>query len=140
LIQDKRTLYLQKIFFLKLLFAIVLSTLLLLPSFGNITVYVAFKLNQNEISKTICVQRKVQFNTCNGSCELRKTLKKFDDNEKKMNNHLKEKTELVYVQNYLETNYSIVVPSFTAPNNYITFDKKPIAVILSNFRPPSYFI
>jgi hypothetical protein len=112
----------------------------MLPSFGNITVYVAFKLNQNEISKTICIQRKLQFNTCNGGCELRKSLNQFDDNEKKMNNHLKEKTELVYVQNITQTNYDIIIPSFTTFNNYSTFDKKPITVVLSNFRPPSYFI
>lgn len=125
---------------MKLLFAIVLSTLLLLPSFGNITVYVAFKLNQNEISKTICVQRKVQFNTCNGTCELRKSLKQFDDNEKKMNNHLKEKTELVYVQNVFQTNYTITVPSFGNTANYSILNKKTVSVILPNFRPPSYLI
>lgn len=97
-------------------------------------------MNQDEISKTICIQRKLQFNNCNGGCELRKSLKQLDDNEKKMNNRLKEKTELVYVQNYSEPNYTIVVPSTSTSKNYVTSDKKPISVSLSNFRPPSYFI
>jgi hypothetical protein len=112
----------------------------LIPTFGSMIVYSAFKVNQAEIVQTICVQRKMAVNTCNGSCELRKTLKQLDDNEKKMNNHLKEKTELVYVQNISEMNYDTIIPSFSTPNNYITLDKKPIAVVLSNFRPPSYFI
>ncbi|MGQ7944873.1 hypothetical protein [Flavobacterium sp. WC2509] len=125
---------------MKLLFAIALSTLLLLPSLGNMIVYANFKINQDEISKTICVQKKLEFNTCNGRCELQKSLKQFEDNEKKMNNHLKEKTELVYVQNNTEMNHSVVIPYFSTQKNYITFDKKPISIALSNFRPPSYFI
>ncbi len=103
-------------------------------------IYASFKLNQNEISKTICIQRKAQFNTCNGNCELRKSLKKLHDSEKKMDNHLKEKSELVYIQNISETNYTIVIPSFTTPNHYTIFDRKPISVVLSNFRPPSCFL
>ena len=97
-------------------------------------------MNQNEISKTICVQRKLQFNSCNGGCELRKSLKQFDDNEKKMNNHLKEKTQVVYIQNNTEVNITTIIPSISTSKIYNTSDKKPISVVLSNFRPPSYFI
>jgi hypothetical protein len=57
-----------------------------------------------------------------------------------MQNNLKEKLELVYIQNTLETAYSIVASTYSTPKNYLTFDKKPIAVSLSNFRPPSCFI
>ncbi|MBC7845658.1 MAG: hypothetical protein H7Y10_04110 [Flavobacterium sp.] len=114
--------------------------MLLLPSFGNIIVYTKFKINQDEIVKTICVQRKVANNTCNGRCELRKSLKKFADNEKEMQNNLKEKSELVYIQNTLEQTTSVVIPTFSAQKNFILFDKKPISIVLSNFRPPSYFI
>jgi hypothetical protein len=112
----------------------------MLPSLGNMVVYVNFKINQDEISKTICIQKKLQFNTCNGRCELLKSYKKLEDNERKMQNNLKEKVELVYVQNISETNFSIVVQPTSTPKNYNTFDKKPISVISSNFRPPSYFI
>jgi hypothetical protein len=57
-----------------------------------------------------------------------------------MQNNLKEKLELVYIQNTLETAYSIVELTYSTPKNHLTFDKKPIAVSLSNFRPPVYFI
>jgi plasmid maintenance system antidote protein VapI len=112
----------------------------LLPSFGNIIVYTKFKINQDEIAKTICIQRKVANNSCNGRCELRKTLKKFADNEKEMQNNLKEKVELVYIQNTMEQATSITLSTFSAQKNYFLFDKKPISVVLSNFRPPTYFI
>jgi hypothetical protein len=119
---------------------ILLSSLLLLPSFGNIIVYVKFKINQDEIAKTICVQREIANNTCNGNCELKKSLKKFDDNEKQMQNNLKEKLELVYIPNTLETNFSIATSISYTSTKYFSFDKKPISVVLSNFRPPTYFI
>ena len=112
----------------------------MLPSFGDVIVYAKFKVNQDEIAKTICVQRKLVLNTCNGRCELQKSLKKFEDNEKQMQNNLKEKLELVYIQNTLENNFSIVAPTSSTQRNYSSFDKKPISVVLSNFRPPSYFI
>jgi predicted phage-related endonuclease len=112
----------------------------LLPSFGNIIIYAKFKINQDEIAKTICIQRKIANNTCNGNCELKKSLKQFDDNEKEMQNNLKEKLELVYIQNTLETTYSIVATTFCTQKKYFSFDKKPISVSLSNFRPPTFFI
>jgi hypothetical protein len=64
----------------------------------------------------------------------------LDDNEKEMQSNLKEKLELVYIQNTLETNFSIVITASSTQKNYFSFDKKPISVVLSNFRPPTYFI
>ena len=61
-----------------------LTLTLLFPIFGNLVIYTQFKANQEQIIKTICVQRKLVNNTCNGRCELQKSLKQFDDNEKKM--------------------------------------------------------
>jgi thioredoxin-related protein len=114
--------------------------MLLLPSFGSFFVYTAFKLNQEEISKTICVQRKMVFNSCNGRCELQKSLKKYADNEKRMQNNLKEKAEVVYIQNTATTNFKLVTPIESAAKLFASFDKKPISVSGSTFHPPSYFI
>jgi hypothetical protein len=108
----------------------------LLPSFGNIIIYTKFKINQDEIAKTICVQRKVANNTCNGRCELRKTLKKFDENERKMDNNLKEKLELVYIQNNVESTISIVKNIENRLTLFSYFAKKPISVSMATFRPP----
>lgn len=125
---------------LKQFFVILLSSILLLPTFGIIIVFAKFKINQDEIAKTICIQRKIANNGCNGNCELKKSLKKFDDNEKEMQNNLKGKLELVYIQNTLENNFSIVTFVAFTQKNYFYFDKKPIAVSLASLKPPPYFI
>ncbi|KRD12893.1 hypothetical protein ASE21_03000 [Flavobacterium sp. Root901] len=114
--------------------------MLLVPSFGSFFVYTSFKLNQEEISKTICVQRKMVFNTCNGRCELQKSLKKYADNEKKMQDNLKEKAEIVYIQNTFENNFKLVIPVESKKEILTSLDEKPISVSNTTFHPPSYFI
>ncbi|OIV43829.1 hypothetical protein BKM63_01085 [Flavobacterium johnsoniae] len=125
---------------LKKFFIILLSCLLLVPSFGNFFVYASFKMNQDEIVKTICVQRKQVFNTCNGRCELQKSLKKYADNEKKMQDNLKEKSEIVYIQNTITAQYKLIAPIETKTKNFGVLDKKPISVSIVAFHPPSLFI
>ena len=125
---------------LKKILIIFLSIMLLVPSFGSFFVYTSFKLNQEEISKTICVQRKMLFNSCNGRCELQKSLKKYADNEKKMQNNLKEKVEIVYLQNTITNEFKLVNPIESKSALFATLDQKPIAVSTTTFRPPSYFI
>lgn len=125
---------------LKRLFVIFLSCMLLVPSFGSFFVYTSFKLNQEEISKTICVQRKMIFNSCNGRCELQKSLKKYADNEKKMQNNLKEKVEVVYIQNSPAANFKLVTPIQFVVKNFSFLNEKPISVSNSIFHPPSCFI
>ena len=114
--------------------------MLLVPSFGSFFVYTSFKLNQEEISKTICVQRKMVFNSCNGRCELQKSLKKYADNEKRMQNNLKEKAEVVYIQTSFLNNFKLTGLIESKANIFASFDKKPIAIANSTFHPPSYFI
>lgn len=114
--------------------------MLLLPSFGSFLVYTSFKLNQEEISKTICVQRKMIFNSCNGRCELQKSLKKYSDNEKRMQDNLKEKAEVVYIQNTIIADFRLITPIIPKANNFGSFDRKPISVSSTTFHPPSYFI
>lgn len=114
--------------------------MLLVPSFGSFFVYTSFKLNQEEISKTICVQRKMVFNSCNGRCELQKSLKKYSDNEKRMQNNLKEKAEVVYIQSTATANFKLVTPIESPAKLFALFDAKPISVSNSTFHPPSYFI
>lgn len=105
------------------------------PSFGGLFVYASFKINQKEIAQTICVQRKSVFNSCNGRCELQKSIKKYADNEKKQDN-LKEKLELVYVQNSPEVNFPIVPIAESKENSTILYEKKPIKASNLTFHPP----
>ncbi len=123
---------------LKRVIIIALSILILSPSFGSLFVYASFKINQKEIAKTICVQRKQAFNSCNGRCELQKSIKKYSDNERKMQDSLKDKLELVYVQHSAEINFSVVPVIESKDNSSILFDKKPIGASNLTFHPPLY--
>jgi hypothetical protein len=125
---------------LKKYLIILLSCIILVPSFGSVFVYVSFKLEQQEIVKTICVQRKMFFNTCNGRCELQKSLKKYEDNEKKMQDSLKEKTELVYILHTSNNTFKLIEAIGIKPDFPARFDDNPISVSTETFRPPSFFI
>ncbi|WP_337967015.1 hypothetical protein [uncultured Flavobacterium sp.] len=125
---------------MKKIIIIFLSAMLLLPSFGSFLVYTSFKLNQEEISKTICVQRKMIFNSCNGRCELQKSLKKYSDNEKRMQDNLKEKAEIVYIQNTITPDFTLIIPIESERKNFAYFNRKPISVSNLTFHPPSCFI
>lgn len=125
---------------LKRVIIIALSILILSPSFGSLLVYASFKINQKEIAKTICVQRKQAFNSCNGRCELQKSIKKYSDNERKMQDSLKDKLELVYVQNTAEINFSLIPVIESKENTSILFEKKPIGASNLTFHPPLYIV
>lgn len=121
---------------MKSLIIIALSILILMPSLGSLFVYASFKLNQQEIAKTICVQRKVAFNKCNGRCELQKSIKKYSDNERKMQDSLKDKLEIVYIQNTAEVNFSVISAMESKENTSILLEKKPIKASNLTFHPP----
>lgn len=116
---------------------ILLCGLIFLPSLGSMFVYASFKLNQQEIAKTICLQRKQIFNSCNGRCELQKSLKKYSDNEKQMQDSLKEKLELVYISISSEVNFTFQETVESHQNTFASLSSKPVGVSLLNFRPPT---
>ncbi|KAF2517412.1 hypothetical protein E0W73_03180 [Flavobacterium foetidum] len=125
---------------LKRLFIIVLSLLILCPSFGSLFIYASFKINQKEIAQTICVQRKAVFNSCNGRCELQKSIKKYSDNERKMQNILKDKLEVVYIQNIQALEFAAIPVIESKKNDFLLFDKKPVGASNLTFHPPVYFV
>lgn len=125
---------------MKRLIIIVLSILILSPSFCNLFVYASFKINQKEIAKTICVQRKLAFNNCNGRCELQKSIKKYSDNERKMQDSLKDKLDLVYVQNTLEVPFDRVHVYESKEKNSALFEDKPIGASNLTFHPPLHTV
>lgn len=129
-----------KIHTLKKFSIYILSFILLLPTFGSSFTYLTFKLQQEEIAKTICVQRKMVFNSCNGRCELQKSLKRYTDNEKSMQNTLKEKVDVVYVQELLSASYELVQPIVITTKTESVVNRKPVSFSTFTFRPPAYFI
>ena len=125
---------------MKFLFTLFLSFTILLNSFSNAIVYLKFKINQDEIAKTICVMRKVKNNSCKGHCALKAELKKQTENEKKHDSNLKEKSEIVYTNLFTEYNF--------AQYTHLTYSKiancylfvKPKSRIIKVFRPPNVSI
>jgi hypothetical protein len=109
----------------------------LLNSFSSILVYVTFKINQNEIAKTICVMRKAKNNTCQGHCALKAQLKKQAESEQKHENTLKEKVESIYTITEIEYNLTLI--SFTEINKKVNFNhhSKPNSVSFTIFHPPT---
>ncbi len=122
---------------MKLLFSIFLSTTILLSSFNNVLVYIAFKIHQKEIAKTICVLRAQKNNACKGNCVLKAELKKAAENEKKQSTILKEKTQIVYT--ITATSYNITPIKYTQINktSSLYLIVKPKSMSFSIFHPPT---
>ena len=103
---------------------------------GNVFIYLNFKVHQEEIAKTLCVQREMKENKCNGHCFLSKQLKKAAEKEKKETENLKEKQELVYLNSISENS---VTPSYAIESTRISIShigEKPKSIPFSIFRPP----
>jgi hypothetical protein len=127
--------------FVKKIGVYLLTVTLLFPVLGNLVLYTQFKANQDQIIKTICIQRELVNNTCNGRCELQKSLKQFDENEKKMENILKEKADFVYLIHSTASAFTSNTPiTSTTKLNVCHSFGKTISKINSTFRPPSFLV
>ena len=98
-------------------------------------VYFTFKINQDEIIKTICIQRQLVNNTCNGSCELQKSLKKLDS-EKKSELNFKGNFELVYTQFTPKYEFTPIAFLEDKQQVFTSISSKPASVSFVVFRPP----
>lgn len=121
---------------MKLLYSIIISTLLLLPSFGNVVIYLTFKINQDEISKTLCIKKEVKNNSCNGKCYLAKQLKKAAEKEKQESSNVKEKQELVYTQTASNYNFTPIITIEKTRMMVSRYCEKSKSVAVSIFHPP----
>lgn len=66
---------------MKQVVVIILTLSIFLQSTSKVWVYVSFKINQESIAKTLCLQKEVKRNCCQGSCHLKKELAKTDDQQ-----------------------------------------------------------
>ncbi len=60
----------------KIIFAIALCLVMIVSSLQNFMLYSSFKLNQDFISKVLCINVDKPEMNCNGQCHLMKTLEK----------------------------------------------------------------
>jgi hypothetical protein len=109
----------------------------LLNSFSNVIVFVTFKINQNQIAKTLCVLREQKNNTCNGNCVLQAELKKQAENEKKQTTILKEKIEIIYTITEIEYNLTPITITEIDKDVNCHYNSKPNSVSFTIFHPPT---
>lgn len=121
---------------LKLLLSISLALILFLNLFSSVLVYTIFKINQNEIAKTLCVLREQKNNTCNGNCVLKAELKKQAENEQKHSTLLKEKIEILYTITEIEYNFSFIKIEETTKISSFCKIAKTKPILFSVFHPP----
>ncbi len=121
---------------MKILYSIVISTLLLIPSLGNVIIYLNFKVHQEEIAKNLCIQREMKDNKCNGQCFLSKQLKKEAEKEKHETENLKEKQELVYIPSNSEHHLPTILSIKKTRILVFYLCEKPKSDQLGIFRPP----
>lgn len=82
---------------MKQLLAILFSTLILLQPLSKVWIVVSFKINQKEIARTLCVEKEIENNTCQGKCHLIKQIDRAEEQEKKQApTSQKEKIESLY--------------------------------------------
>ena len=72
-----------------------------------------FKINQDFIAKTLCINRKKPLSSCKGKCYLSKQLKKAEEKEDKKSTTTKEKQlEIVCYFSKNSFNYPLYKESF----------------------------
>lgn len=123
---------------MKKIVAIALISLIMLPNFSSILVYFSYKINQAEISRTLCIQKDFVNNTCNGRCVLETKLKKLEQNQKNAETNIKEKSEIVFT--FFSTSFQEIKSVFSlVTNKEIAFKREPyfFSFITSIFHPPS---
>ena len=119
--------------------SVLLTVVLLLGVFKTTFTITNFLIHQDEIAKTLCVQKNNQ-QGCNGKCQLVKALKKDLEKDTKAPNsqNKKENSVLNFIKPNLEIEFSatlkIVSPKICDNRLYKILDKKyPI------FIPPPLF-
>jgi hypothetical protein len=93
-------------------------------------------VHQEEIAKTLCIQREMKENKCNGHCFLSKQLKKAAEKEKKETQNLKEKQEVVYLPTHPE---KVTKTSISICKSRLLVSPmigKPTSTHIAVFHPP----
>jgi len=95
-----------------------------------------FKIDQDRIAATLCVQKEDPNNTCKGSCHMNKMLKKVDNRTDNSTAPDPSRIEIKEIQMLLEQNGSNVCEFARTVAHYIASEKVLLGVKESIFRPP----
>ncbi|NLN95689.1 MAG: hypothetical protein GX128_05920 [Bacteroidales bacterium] len=80
---------------------LIMAVLISLQPTSKLWVYISFKINQENIARTLCENKDSEKNTCHGKCYLKKQLAKAEQEEQKqLPANLKEVIEWLYDHQY----------------------------------------
>jgi len=116
-------------------FIFTLLLAIVVQSFSKVCIWVEFKLNQEYIAKTLCVQKEVEDNCCKGSCHLTKQLEEDDKNQDSQSRDMKNLKE---IQLYHENNQSfLLISPLTLEHSFVTQSMSQVVKrALEIFHPP----
>lgn len=77
----------------------------------NLALCAYYQINKKEIADKLCVNKNKPMMHCDGKCYLGKQLKKAEENEKRQNQSLREKDEVITL--YHENTQASYIPSFS---------------------------
>ena len=69
---------------MKLLLSYLLILSIAIHLFGELGIYVSFKLNQDYIAKYLCIEKDIPESTCHGCCQLKDRLEKHEEQKEKL--------------------------------------------------------
>ena len=124
-----------KLSFLRIVFLIFIVATLLLQTCSCALVAAGFYINRNYIAHSLCEQRNVLNNCCQGKCHLRKSMNEEESKDHTASpNGSKEQNELQYVDNHSKT--IIIPPQFYGHILNISVILPPSLPSTAIFHPP----
>ncbi|MEY3241760.1 MAG: hypothetical protein RIR11_3199 [Bacteroidota bacterium] len=114
--------------------------LIFLQPFSKIWVYLSFKINQEVIAKTLCVNKEIKDNCCQGECYLKEQLNKLD---KGAHNQVPSKEKLRLENLYYHTHIDLIFSTCTIVRERSVSKKYSnnfyaASYINDIFRPPKF--
>jgi len=120
---------------LKSLFFILALTGIVFQNVSKSIILVNFELNKEYISKNLCEKKNIKGNCCQGSCQLKKQLKKADDHHNRQAPSTKglEEIQLFGVLQPITLNVNLFVQQSIQFSLTTSIPLKPV---FSIFHPP----
>ena len=116
-------------------FAFILCLLILGLTFQDTITYVTWKVNQDYISKNLCLEKGQATSTCKGKCQLQEQFSESRNTESnKTPNFQEERLLVVYLPSLLNQEFSITY--FHRSNPYLYKEKYSYLIQTQIFHPP----
>lgn len=121
--------------------AFTILIVLIINLFASSYILISFKINQNYIANTICVEKDKEVNTCQGSCHLKKQFDKIEEKED-TDNKIPEFKETHVTHYFYQSTH--VISMVNSKIQEITFTDTPNNTLLGVkklcFKPPKAII